>query len=206
MRTIRQAGSAELVAKKSRFLCVLRRVDSESRAREFVARCRKEHPDARHHCYAYVVGDDAEVQKSNDDGEPSGTAGMPILRALHHNELTNTAAVVVRYFGGVLLGSGGLIRAYGTATGRALEEVGLVRREPARVVSIAVDHSTAGRLDNELRAAGYEPADTRYGALVEFDVAVPEPDTTAFERWIDEAAGGNARVSPGERTFLEVAE
>ncbi|SDJ83568.1 uncharacterized protein, YigZ family [Actinopolyspora mzabensis] len=206
MRTIRQAGSAELVEKKSRFLCVLQRVDSESRAREFVARCRKEHPDARHHCYAYVVGDHAEVQKSNDDGEPSGTAGMPILRVLHRNELTNTVAVVVRYFGGVLLGSGGLIRAYGTATGRALEEVGLARREPARVVSVAVDHSTAGRLDNELRATGYEPSDTRYGSFVEFDVPVAEPDIGAFEHWLTETAGGDARVSRGNRIFVEVAE
>ncbi|ASU80373.1 YigZ family protein [Actinopolyspora erythraea] len=206
MRTIRQAGSAELVEKKSRFRCALERVESEEQAREFVARCRREHPGARHHCYAYLVGDDAEVQKSNDDGEPAGTAGMPILRVLRHNELTNTVAVVVRYFGGVLLGSGGLIRAYGSAVSGALEEVGLARREPARLVSVRVDHSTAGRLDNELRSAGREPTGTRYGQSVEFDVPVPEPETDAFERWITETAGGNASVTLGERVFVEVAE
>lgn len=102
MRTIRQAGEFELEVKKSRFLCALARVTSESEAREFVQSRRKLHHDARHHCSAFVLGDLGEIQKSSDDGEPAGTAGVPMLEVLRRNELTNTAAVVTRYFGGVL--------------------------------------------------------------------------------------------------------
>ncbi|WP_026448714.1 YigZ family protein [Actinopolyspora mortivallis] len=206
MRTIREAGSAELVERKSRFLCLLQRVETEQRAREFVRECRGRHPDARHHCYAYVLGDAGQVRKSNDDGEPSGTAGVPILEVLHRNELTNTVAVVVRYFGGVLLGSGGLIRAYGAAVSRALEAVGTVPRRRVRTVTVTLPHSLAGKLDHELRAAGRPPLAVRYGAGAEFDVAVPEEAVSRFREWIVEHTGGAAGVEQGELVFTEIDE
>ncbi|SDR09662.1 YigZ family protein [Actinopolyspora saharensis] len=204
MRTIREAGSAELVEKKSRFLCLLERVESEQQARDFIGRCRKQHPDARHHCYAYVLGDSGESQKSNDDGEPSGTAGVPILEVLRRNELTNAVAVVVRYFGGVLLGSGGLIRAYGTAVTTALDAVGTVRRLRARTVLVAVEHSLAGKLDHELRAAGYAAAEIRYGRRAEFDVPIAEDSLEQFRQWVTESTGGSAEITVGDVVFAEV--
>ena len=110
MRTIRENGEHELEIKRSRFLCALARVDSDEAAREFIAERRKLHHEARHHCTAYVL-DEGRAQRSNDDGEPAGTAGAPMLEVLRRNEITGVVAVVSRYFGGVLLGAGGLVRA-----------------------------------------------------------------------------------------------
>lgn len=203
MRTIRQAGSHEFEERRSRFLCALERVETEQQAREFIRTRRREHHEARHHCTAYVLGDRAETQKSNDDGEPSGTAGAPMLEVLRRNEVTNTVAVVSRYFGGVLLGAGGLVRAYGTSVSLALGEVGLVERRPARLVSISVAHALAGRLDNDLRVAHYRPIDVRYGQLAEFDVAVPEGQVDDFRQWVADATGGGAEVSLGDSVHTE---
>src|SRR5690625_3817449 len=148
MRAIKRAGENELEAKKSRFVCVLERVTDETAVREAVAHQRKIHHTARHHCSAYVLGDDADIQKSSDDGEPAGTAGMPMLEVLRRNELTNVVAVVSRYFGGVLLGAGGLVRAYGGAVAATIEQVGMVERRPMRIVSTTVDYSLAGKLEH----------------------------------------------------------
>ncbi len=162
----------ELEIKRSRFLTVLRRTDSEAAARELVAELRREFHDARHHCSAFVLGPDRDVQRSNDDGEPSGTAGLPMLEALTRREtsagsadLSDITAVVVRYFGGILLGAGGLVRAYSESVSSALDAAPLVRRSRLRICSIEVPHAQAGRLENELRSAGYVMAATGYGGL-----------------------------------------
>ncbi|QUH05366.1 YigZ family protein [Saccharopolyspora erythraea] len=204
MRTIRQAGEFELEVKKSRFLCALARVTSESEAREFVQSRRKLHHDARHHCSAFVLGDLGEIQKSSDDGEPAGTAGVPMLEVLRRNELTNTAAVVTRYFGGVLLGAGGLVRAYGGAVSAALEHVGLLERRPVRIVSTTVDHPQAGKLENDLRSAGHRITGVEYGERVRIDIGVGESSVAEFEAWLAEATGGSASMVLGDLTHAEV--
>lgn len=203
MYTIRQSGFHELEAKKSRFRCALARVTDEDEAREFVRQRRRVHHDARHHCSAYVLGDTGESQKSNDDGEPAGTAGIPMLEVLRRNEVTNTVAVVSRYFGGVLLGAGGLVRAYGGAVSEALGHVGLVERRPVRIVSTTVDYQTAGRLENDLRASAYRLADVHYTDLVRFDVHVGESEVSAFETWLAEATGGTATITLGALVYAE---
>jgi uncharacterized YigZ family protein len=177
-------------------------VTSEEEARAFIQRCRKRHYDARHHCTAYVIGDNGETQKSSDDGEPAGTAGVPMLDVLRRNEITNTVAVVSRYFGGVLLGAGGLVRAYAGAVSGALDGIGLVERRPARIVSITTDHAVAGKLENDLRSAGYA-ADVRYTDRVRFDLRIPESSVPGFETWLAEATAGTVSITLGERAYIE---
>lgn len=204
MRTIRSAGEHEIEIKKSRFRCALARVSTAEEARAFVQQRRREHHSARHHCSAYVLGAAGETQKSSDDGEPAGTAGVPMLEVLRRHEVTDVVAVVTRYFGGVLLGAGGLVRAYSGAVSAALDALGLVERRPMRVVSTVVDYSLAGRLENELRSSCYPVADVHYGVDVRFDVQVPEGDVPAFEVWLAEATGGAATGTVGELTHVEV--
>jgi uncharacterized YigZ family protein len=159
----------ELEIKRSRFITVLRRTDSEDGARALVAGLRREFHDARHHCSAFVLGPDRDIQRSSDDGEPSGTAGIPMLEALIRREtapgvtdLSDISAVVVRYFGGILLGAGGLVRAYSESVSAALELAPLVNRRRLRLCAVRVAHAAAGRLENDLRAAGYVMAETGY--------------------------------------------
>lgn len=204
MQTIKRPGEHELEVKKSRFLCALARVTTEAEAREFIQQRRRLHHDARHHCCAFVLGDSGEFQKSSDDGEPAGTAGVPMLEVLRRNEVTNAVAVVTRYFGGVLLGAGGLVRAYGSAVSAALDHVGLLERRPVRIVTTTVDYLLAGKLDNDLRSAGYQVADTDYQAEVRFLINVPESEVDTFRAWLAEATGGAAEPELGGLTYAEM--
>jgi uncharacterized YigZ family protein len=172
----------EIEIRRSRFITVLRRAGTEDAARDLVAGLRREFHDARHHCSAFIIGPDRDIQRSSDDGEPSGTAGIPMLEALAKREtapgvadLSDVCAVVVRYFGGVLLGAGGLVRAYSESVSSALALVPMVRRSRLRVCAAEVPHSAAGRLENDLRAAGFVMAETSYGAQhTVLRVAVPD--------------------------------
>lgn len=164
----------ELAIKRSRFITVLRRVGDEAAARGLITGLRREFSDARHHCSAFVLGADRAVQRSNDDGEPSGTAGQPMLDALLKREtgtaaapaadLSDVCAVVVRYFGGILLGAGGLVRAYSESVSSALELAPLVRRDRMQRFTVPAPHAAAGRLENELRSAGYVMTGNSYDA------------------------------------------
>jgi uncharacterized YigZ family protein len=161
----------EIEIKRSRFITVLRRAASEDAARDLVAGLRREFHDARHHCSAFIIGPDRSIQRSSDDGEPSGTAGIPMLEALAKREttpgaadLSDVSAVVVRYFGGILLGAGGLVRAYSESVSSALSLAPMVRRSRLRICSAEVPHAAAGRLENDLRAAGFVMAETSYSA------------------------------------------
>lgn len=204
MRMVKHSGEHEIEIKRSRFLCAIRRVDSEEQARELIHERRKLHHDARHHCYAYVIGDDGQSQKSSDDGEPAGTAGIPMLEVLRRNELTNIVAVVSRYFGGVLLGAGGLVRAYGGAVSAAVARLGVVERRPMRVVSTRVDYMTAGKLENDLRSAGYHVADVHYSDDVRFALHIPDAGVPEFRDWLAGATAGSATIELGETTHTEV--
>src|SRR3954452_3337194 len=157
----------ELDIKRSRFITVLRRAGAEDTARDLVAGLRREFHDARHHCSAFVIGPDRTIQRSSDDGEPAGTAGIPMLEALLKREtasgvadLSDVSAVVVRYFGGILLGAGGLVRAYSESVSATLDLAPLVRRSRLRICAVPLQHAAAGRLENDLPAAGYVMAAT----------------------------------------------
>ncbi|MDD9347796.1 YigZ family protein [Mumia sp.] len=160
------AGAAEaaIEVKGSRFLGWVRRVDSEDEARAYVAEARRRFWDARHHCSAFVIGADGALQRSNDDGEPSGTAGAPMLEVLVRREVRDVVAVVTRWFGGTLLGAGGLVRAYSETTAAALDAAGVVRRELRTRVEVTVSHGEVGKVENELRARGVAILGVDYGA------------------------------------------
>ncbi|MFD5922581.1 YigZ family protein [Kitasatospora sp. NPDC058201] len=203
--TVRGAGSHETEIKKSRFICHLARVADEEEAQAFIAGIRRQYWDARHNCTAFVVGEEQRRERSSDDGEPGGTAGVPMLEVLRRRGVTDTAAVVTRYFGGIKLGAGGLVRAYGSAVSEALDEVGLLERRPVALLAVTADHTRAGRVENDLRAAGYTVSDLGYGAAgVRIEVGVPEPEVGAFHTWLAEATGGTAVAVAAGRTFVEV--
>ncbi|ABK03448.1 protein of unknown function UPF0029 [Arthrobacter sp. FB24] len=204
----------ELEVKRSRFITVIRRTGDEDGARALVAGLRKEFHDARHHCSAFVLGPDRDIQRSSDDGEPSGTAGIPMLEALLRREtapgvtdLSDISAVVVRYFGGILLGAGGLVRAYSESVSSALDLAPLVRRSRLRICSVEVPHSAAGRLENDLRAAGYVMAETSYGAITTvLRLALPD-QADELERAGERLASmtaGSAALRPGETEWIDV--
>ncbi|MFF2354566.1 YigZ family protein [Kitasatospora sp. NPDC058115] len=203
--TIRSAGTHELEIKKSRFICHLARVADEDEAQAFIAGIRKQYWDARHNCTAFVVGDEQRRERSSDDGEPGGTAGVPMLEVLRRRGVTDTVSVVTRYFGGIKLGAGGLVRAYGSAVSEALDEVGLLERRPVALLAVTADHTRAGRVENDLRAAGYTVSDLAYEAAgVRIEVGVPEPEVAAFHTWLAEATGGTSAAVAAGRTYVEV--
>lgn len=194
---VARAGVHETEINRSRFRCALAPCADEEAAQAFVARVRAEHPAANHNCFAYVIGADAAVQRASDDGEPGGTAGPPILQMLMRREVRYTAAVVTRYFGGVKLGAGGLIRAYGGVVGEALDRVGtrVVRR--LRLVTVTVGHDRAGRLENDLRATGCDVREVRYGDAVVLDVALADADVAAFRGRLADLTAGTAVLCLG---------
>ncbi len=199
--TVSRDSVAEIEVKSSRFLCTLQRVPSEAAARALVAALRKEHWDARHHCSAFVLGPDSSLQRSSDDGEPAGTAGAPMLEVLRGAGVSDVAAVVTRWFGGTLLGAGGLVRAYGDAVRAALDQAGTLRRDLVTEFEIHLDHGSAGRVESELRARGLVVLDAAYGDRVTLVVGSTDPDTVGplvaevtggavvaeqvGERWVD---------------------
>ncbi|MER7621121.1 YigZ family protein [Streptomyces sp. NPDC126503] len=200
-RTLAREGVHETEINRSRFLCALAPVADEREAQEFVARVRREHPTATHNCFAYVLGADASVQKASDDGEPGGTAGVPMLQMLLRREMRYVAAVVTRYYGGVKLGAGGLIRAYGGVVGEALDALGTLTRQRFRLATVTVDHQRAGKLENDLRATGRAVRDVRYADAVTLEIGLPEADVPAFRAWLADATAGTATCELGGEAY-----
>ncbi|RII13962.1 IMPACT family member YigZ [Streptomyces sp. YIM 130001] len=200
-RTVPHEGVHETEVNRSRFLCALAPAATESEAQAFVAEIRKQHPGANHNCWAYVIGTDASVQKASDDGEPGGTAGVPMLQMLLRRDMRYTVAVVTRYFGGVKLGAGGLIRAYGGAVGEALDALGTITRRRFRLATVTVDHQRAGKLENDLRSTGRTVRDVRYGEAVTLEVALPDADVDDFRRWLADATAGSAHCELGGEAY-----
>ncbi len=197
--SVARSGGCEIEIKRSRFLCALAPVTSEEAAREFIAARRRAEPGARHHCHAFVLGPDGRTRRSSDDGEPAGTAGTPMLEVLRRRSLTDTVAVVTRYFGGVLLGAGGLIRAYGQSVSDALEVVGVLEHRRLRLVEVAVSYDRAGRLENDLRASTYLVHATRFDTSARFEIGLAPEEGPAFESWL-------ANLTNGEATTTELGD
>ncbi|MDT7782583.1 MAG: hypothetical protein QOF58_1002 [Pseudonocardiales bacterium] len=199
MKVIKRNGTHEIEIQRSRFLCHVARVTSDQEASEFFARIRKEHWQATHNCTAFRTRD---TQRSSDDGEPAGTAGVPMLEVLTRRDLVDTAVVVTRYYGGIKLGAGGLVRAYGRAVSEAVDELGTLSRERHETLLLAADHDQAGKLENALRAAGYQVADTEYGHDVTFTVHTRDPE--GFEIWLAAQTGGAVTAIRGEPVDIDV--
>jgi uncharacterized YigZ family protein len=192
--TIARDGEAEIEVRRSRFLCWLRRVEEDHHAREVVEAARKQHWDARHHCSAYVLGPDAHLQRSSDDGEPAGTAGAPMLEVLRGREVSDVVAVVTRWFGGTLLGAGGLVRAYSDAVRTCLDDVGQVQRRLMRLLDVTVGHAEAARLEHELRSRGVAVRDVAYAERATLRLAVPVDGVPEVEALLAQVTGGAAQT------------
>lgn len=201
--TVKGYGEHEIAIEKSRFIAHISRAETEEEAIEFIQSIKKKHWNATHNCSAYLIGEHDLIQKANDDGEPSGTAGVPILEVLKKRKLKDTVVVITRYFGGIKLGAGGLIRAYGKATSEGLNATGIVERKLMQVVHVKVDYTWLGKLENELRASVYEIKEIHYLDAVEFEVFVEEANVEIFTEWMVEMTNGQGKISTGEILYQE---
>jgi len=199
--TILTDGQAEIEVKKSRFICSIKRINSEKEAQEFINLLKKEHWKANHNCYAYLIGENNEIERSSDDGEPSGTAGVPILEVLKKQELLNVCAVVTRYFGGTKLGTGGLIRAYSHAVSNATVKIGIVRATLEENVFVTIDYSSLGKLQYFLKQYNYTIKDSQFQEKV--CLSVMTEDTDLFKAEVTDLLSGQVSFSLGEKSYTE---
>lgn len=202
--TVKAKGSDELIIQKSRFIGYVRRVETEEDAQAFIQEIKKKHYDATHNCSAYIIGENDQIQKANDDGEPGGTAGVPILEVLKRQKLKDTAVVITRYFGGIKLGAGGLIRAYGNATTRAIQATGVVKRQLMQGFTVTVDYTLIGKLENELRQSDYVLNSTDYQEKVSFFVYVKKGEEDAFKKWIVDLTNDQATIEKKDHAYIEI--
>ncbi|HEX7065274.1 MAG TPA: YigZ family protein [Bacillales bacterium] len=201
--TVKRPARHTLVIQKSRFIATVTRAENEQDAQSFINGIKKENQDANHNCSAYMIGEHDDIQKANDDGEPNGTAGVPMLEVLKKRNLKDTVVVVTRYFGGIKLGAGGLIRAYGTAVTEGLNEAGIVRCDLMKIVTITIDYTWLGKIENELRTAGYEIKQIDYLGQVEITVYVPEAQKDRFAEWMTNLTSGQGQIIENGTTYLE---
>lgn len=192
--TIGSVGKGEYTEKKSRFLGEIHPVKDEQEAAEIVAQARKKYYDARHHCYAWILGDDGARKKAADDGEPSGTAGIPMLKVLEGAGIRNAVVVVTRYFGGTLLGTGGLVRSYTNAAQAALADAQIVRMCRCRVIGITTDYSLLDRVLYFLGQEKITPYDQTYTDKVSLTITVEAGDADAVTEKLISLSGGKAEI------------
>lgn len=192
-----QGGQGGIVEKKSRFICTVLAVNTEDEAIEFIERMRKKYWDARHNCFAYVIGERQQIQRCSDDGEPSGTAGKPMLDVLLGNRLCNAVAVVTRYFGGTLLGTGGLVRAYQKSTQAGLDNSVVLEKCCGKQVSVFTDYNGIGKLQYIAATMELHTLDTEYTDKVVMKLLVPEGQVQEMKKKVTEATSGKAEMETG---------
>ena len=193
--------SAEYEIKKSKFISHIKHVEDEESAREFVQQIKKKYFDATHNCSAWIIGD---KQKSNDDGEPGGTAGNPILETIKKNELNNVCVVVTRYFGGIKLGAGGLIRAYSHAANLAISSAKIVQIKTFQKISLTLEYNLLATVENFLRQKKIRVESTNYAEDVEINIFVLPEDVENFFTELTEITSANFLSEVGEEIFLSV--
>ena len=189
-RTVTKNAQAEFVEKKSRFIAYVRKVSTEDEARAFIEEIKKKHWDATHNVFAYQVGESSEIQRFSDDGEPQGTAGMPVLNVLKGGELKNTAIVVTRYFGGTLLGTGGLVRAYGRAASLGVEAAGISEMVLMKRYRIQADYSLFGKIEYYIQTEGFPLENVSYTDTVTAEVLIEPQQENGFLKKLSETASG----------------
>ena len=202
--TIKEDFTAEEEIKKSRFICHLKRVYTEEEARSFISEIKKEYHKANHNCSAFTLGDRQEIQRSSDDGEPSGTAGVPMLEILKKREITNVCAVVTRYFGGIKLGAGGLIRAYAGSVGHALDQVGLVKFVTQEQLILTLDYGNYDGLQRFLSAQGLIISESEFLSDVTVKLFVDLDKSDQLLADLIEQFSGKISVVKGDKHLVEV--
>lgn len=193
-RTIRQDGQAQEEIKKSRFICHAKRVYSEEEARDFITAIKKEHYKATHNCSAFIIGEKSEIKRTSDDGEPSGTAGVPMLGVMENHQLTNVCFVVTRYFGGIKLGAGGLIRAYAGSVALAIKEIGLIEIKEQAGLRLKMSYSQYQNFDNFLKAEDLIEFDTEFTDLVATTIYIDKQEKEPLEQKLVEFFNGKIQI------------
>lgn len=193
--TIYEGGEGEIIEKKSRFIATVRLVKTEEEALSFIEEMRKKYWNATHNCYAYVIGERKETMRCSDDGEPSGTAGKPMLDVLLGEDLYNTAVVVTRYFGGTLLGTGGLVRAYSKAVQEGLTCSRIITKHHGILLEIGTDYNGVGKLQYLFGQRGIPITDSRYTEDVKLQVLVPKSEENAVKKAVTEATSARASIT-----------
>ena len=199
IKILYQGGSGEIVEKKSRFIATIEKIETEEEALAFIGKIKKQYWDARHNCYAFVAGKNQELQRCSDDGEPNGTAGRPMLDVLLREDIHNLVVVVTRYFGGTLLGTGGLVRAYQKAVQEGLKNSIVIEKMQGRMLKIDTDYNSIGKIQYILAQQQITAMDTVYTDKVEMLVMVPVEQLEAFQEAVTEETNGTARFEVGEQ-------
>lgn len=201
--TLKSFGTDEIIISKSRFIAHCERAENEEEAIAFINKIKKEHHSATHNCSAYLIGEHNQIQKANDDGEPSGTAGVPMLEVLKKQNLKDTVVVVTRYFGGIKLGAGGLVRAYGKSTTVGIEAATVVERRLHSLMKVSVSYTWLGKVENAIRNSSYILDNIEYTDDVDFYTFVPKEEVEDFTNWIIEMTNGQCKVNCNKQEFLE---
>ncbi len=201
-RTVYTGGEGEIVEKKSRFIAAAAPVRSEEEALQIIEQIRKKYWDARHNCYAYVIGERGELERFSDDGEPGGTAGKPILEVIKGEELRNTLIVVTRYFGGTLLGTGGLVRAYSAAAKAGIASSVIITRIPGIKLHITTEYTGLGKIQYILGQRGITTLDSVYTDKVELEVLAAEAEAEAVKAELTEGTNGQAVIETGAACYF----
>lgn len=202
--TIAKNTTYEQTIKKSRFICSIARVSSEEEAQQFIASIQAANKKATHNCFAYMIGDNDQIQRESDNGEPSGTAGIPILESLKLAKIHNVVAVVTRYFGGIKLGAGGLIRAYSNTTTEAIHQAGLVQRIKQAILKITVTYALHDPLLYYFKENNLEVAGEEYGVNVETSIYVNETDLKDVKEKLINRFNDQLQITEGDQRFNEI--
>ncbi|MEF9959942.1 MAG: YigZ family protein [Niameybacter sp.] len=201
--TIAGEGYAEIVEKKSRFIASVFPIESQEEADLILAKLRKKYWDATHNCFAYQIGERDEIQRFSDDGEPQGTAGKPILDVLKGHQIKNTLIVVTRYFGGTLLGTGGLVRAYGKGAKEGILAAGLIEKMRVCLFTLEMSYPLSGKVQYLLNDQNYIIRDTLYTDVVRFVVEVEMGEEEAFTDWLIEKTNAETSIEKGEYVLIQ---
>lgn len=202
-RTVKRYSEAKLEIDKSLFIASVTRVETETQAVSFVAEIRRKYPDANHNSFAYIAGSQDEFQKVDDDGEPSGTAGKPILEVIRKSALKDTVIVVTRYFGGIKLGAGGLIRAYGKSASEGIKKAGLIERMLHSRIGIDIDYPLLGLVENQLHSRGYTVTDKQFTEQVRLLVLEEAGKEDRLRSLITEWTAGTALFSDQGKAYID---
>ena len=203
-RTIKEDGQVQEEIKKSRFICHVKRVYSEEEARDFITAIKKEHYKATHNCSAFIVGERSEIKRTNDDGEPSGTAGVPMLGVLENHNLTNVCVVVTRYFGGIKLGAGGLIRAYAGSIALAVKEIGIIEIKEQAGIAIQMSYAQYQEYSNFLREHKLTEIETNFTDQIDTIIYVDKEEKENIKSALVEFFNGKVTLTDQGLREVEV--
>ncbi len=201
--TIQKSGTHEIIIKKSRFVTTVSRIKNEQEAKKIIAEITDKNPKANHNCFAYVLGDHNDIQRESDNGEPSGTAGVPILEVLKNMNLRNVLVVVTRYFGGIKLGAGGLIRAYSNSASKAIEAMGVVKQTLKRAITIEVNYNQYDKLEYFLKQKKIPVEKPIYGEKIQIKIAVADDNLEDVMTSVNNLLAKKVNYKKGQQEIFE---